>query len=249
MPTKYILIITRISSVGMLLLVYCTLITVPIQAQNCIVFGTYSSVPTVSHNCALNLISFNYSSWIFTDKGNGNIWVSGSPQGTVPVLKGLLNCNDSTFSVEVTLAGNCTERYLLTGSFSNDTSWSGTFKIMFSGGDCFDCNNQVYVIAGSANHPTGISTITIVAEPSLHQNYPNPFNATTSITYTIQQKSLVSLKVYNVLGSEVVELVNGQVDAGIYKIIFNGFNLNSGVYFYTIKSDAFSETKKLILMK
>jgi hypothetical protein len=84
---------------------------------------------------------------------------------------------------------------------------------------------------------------------ALAQNYPNPFNPITTITYSIPQNSFVTLKVYNVLGSEVAELVNGQVEAGVHKVNFNGFDLNSGVYFYTIKAGNFSETKKLMLMK
>lgn len=83
----------------------------------------------------------------------------------------------------------------------------------------------------------------------LSQNYPNPFNPTTTITYSIPQNIFVTLKIYNILGSEVAELVNGQVDAGIHKVNFNAYNFNSGVYFYTIKAGNFSETKKLTLMK
>ena len=93
-----------------------------------------------------------------------------------------------------------------------------------------------------------VEVITITSY-SLEQNYPNPFNPSTTITYSIPQNSLVSLKVYNVLGSEVTELVNGQVEAGNHKVNFNGYNLNSGVYFYTIKAGNFSETKKFTLMK
>jgi hypothetical protein len=88
-----------------------------------------------------------------------------------------------------------------------------------------------------------------VVSYELSQNYPNPFNPTTTITYSIPQNSFVTLKVYDVLGSEVAELVNGTVEAGIHKINFNAFNLNSGVYFYTIKAGNFNETKKLMLMK
>jgi hypothetical protein len=83
----------------------------------------------------------------------------------------------------------------------------------------------------------------------LSQNYPNPFNPTTTITYSVPQNTFVTLKIYNILGSEVAELVNGQVDAGVHKVNFNAYNLNSGVYFYTIKAGNFSETKKLTLMK
>lgn len=91
--------------------------------------------------------------------------------------------------------------------------------------------------------------VTRVVSYELTQNYPNPFNPTTTITYSLPQNGLVTLKVYDVLGSEVAELVNGQIDAGVHKVNFNGVNLNSGVYFYTIKTGNFSETKKLMLMK
>lgn len=91
--------------------------------------------------------------------------------------------------------------------------------------------------------------VTRVVSYGLSQNYPNPFNPTTTITYSIPQNTFVTLKIYNILGSEVAELVNGQVDAGVHKVNFNAYNFNSGVYFYTIKAGSFSETKKLTLMK
>ena len=83
----------------------------------------------------------------------------------------------------------------------------------------------------------------------LNQNYPNPFNPTTTITYSIPQNSFVTLKIYDILGSEVASLVNGEIEAGVHKLNFNAVGLNSGVYFYTIKAGNFSETKKLMLMK
>ena len=91
--------------------------------------------------------------------------------------------------------------------------------------------------------------ITRVVSYGLSQNYPNPFNPTTAITYSIPENSFVTLKVYDVLGSEVADLVNGEVEAGVHKVNFSGVDLNSGVYFYTIKAGNFSETKKLMLMK
>lgn len=87
---------------------------------------------------------------------------------------------------------------------------------------------------------------------SLSQNYPNPFNPSTKIQYTIEKASQVSLKVYNVLGSEVATLVNSPQGAGTYTVTFNsnmGANLSSGVYFYRLISGSFVSTKKLILLK
>jgi hypothetical protein len=84
---------------------------------------------------------------------------------------------------------------------------------------------------------------------ALSQNYPNPFNPTTVISYSVPQASFVSLKVYNILGKEVASLVSNQVEAGIHKVNFNASNLNSGMYFYTIKAGNFTATRKLMLLK
>jgi hypothetical protein len=101
---------------------------------------------------------------------------------------------------------------------------------------------------GRHDYSNVVEVTKVVTSYALAQNYPNPFNPTTAITYSIPQNSFVTLKVYNVLGSEVAELVNGEVQAGVHKVNFNGFDLNSGVYFYTIKAGNFSETKKLMLI-
>ncbi|RJP61180.1 MAG: T9SS C-terminal target domain-containing protein [Ignavibacteriales bacterium] len=83
----------------------------------------------------------------------------------------------------------------------------------------------------------------------LKQNYPNPFNPSTVISYSIPQNAFVTLKVYNILGNEVSTLVNEQKAAGNYSVTFNASQLSTGIYFYTLQSGNYSETKKLILMK
>ncbi len=89
----------------------------------------------------------------------------------------------------------------------------------------------------------------IPSSTSLEQNYPNPFNPSTKISYTVPERSNVSLKVYNLLGSEVAELVTGEMEAGSYNINFNAANLPSGVYLYKLKAGEFTQTKKMILLK
>jgi hypothetical protein len=84
---------------------------------------------------------------------------------------------------------------------------------------------------------------------ALEQNYPNPFNPSTMISYSIPQNSFVTLNVYDIIGNEVATLVNQTQSAGKYDIRFDASNLSNGVYFYTIKTDNFSSTKKMILMK
>jgi len=84
---------------------------------------------------------------------------------------------------------------------------------------------------------------------ALSQNYPNPFNPTTSISYAIPQNSYVSLKVFDVLGNEIQNLVNEKQDAGNYTVTFNADGITSGIYFYQLETGNFITTKKMILMK
>ena len=84
---------------------------------------------------------------------------------------------------------------------------------------------------------------------NLYQNYPNPFNPTTSINYSIKNDGFVSLKVYNILGQLVADLVNQNQKTGYYTINFNANNLPSGVYIYTIKTSGFTSSKKMLLIK
>jgi Zn-dependent metalloprotease len=84
---------------------------------------------------------------------------------------------------------------------------------------------------------------------SLMQNYPNPFNPSTSIQYSIKERSSVELVMYDVLGREVEVLVKEQQDAGYYKVHFNAGSLSSEVYFYRLKAGNFVETKKMLLLK
>jgi len=98
---------------------------------------------------------------------------------------------------------------------------------------------------------TGIETISdhIPIEFSLSQNYPNPFNPNTIIPYQIPERSSVTLKVFDVLGNEVANLLNEEKEAGNYESTFKAGSLSSGVYFYQIKAGDFINTKKMILIK
>jgi hypothetical protein len=84
---------------------------------------------------------------------------------------------------------------------------------------------------------------------SIFQNYPNPFNPVTSINYSIESAGLITLKVYNILGTEVASLVDEVKQAGRYTVLFDASELPSGVYFYTLSAGNFTFTKKLILLK
>ncbi len=83
----------------------------------------------------------------------------------------------------------------------------------------------------------------------LEQNYPNPFNPSTRIIYQVAATSNVKLEVFDMLGRKVATLVNERKDAGEYSVNFNAQNLSSGVYFYRLQTDKFTQTKKMMLVK
>jgi hypothetical protein len=90
---------------------------------------------------------------------------------------------------------------------------------------------------------------TIPEKYNLFQNYPNPFNPVTNIEITVPSASFVKLVIYDIMGREIERLVNADLKAGVYKIDWNAVSYPSGVYFYKIVTDEFTETKKMILVK
>jgi hypothetical protein len=99
-------------------------------------------------------------------------------------------------------------------------------------------------------NPTSINeNLTSPDKFYLYQNYPQPFNPSTIIKYQIPKTSFVLLKVFDALGKEVVTLVNEERTAGEYEAKFDASGLTSGVYFYTLKSGGYTNTKKMSLIK
>jgi hypothetical protein len=97
----------------------------------------------------------------------------------------------------------------------------------------------------------GISQISSVVpgEYKLEQNYPNPFNPTTKINFAISKSGFVNLKIYDITGKEVANLINEKLETGSYSYEFNASVLSSGIYFYTLKTNNFVQTKKMVLVK
>jgi len=122
----------------------------------------------------------------------------------------------------------------------------------------FTSDSNTYWVTGQnslllKNSNSGITSIKLteilINNFSLSQNYPNPFNPSTKISYSVAGLSKVILKVYDIIGREIITLVNEEKPAGKYEVNFNASSLASGVYFYQIKAGDFVQTKKLILLK
>jgi len=116
--------------------------------------------------------------------------------------------------------------------------WGGSQGIgsYLSGG----CEGQIIGIHSSNTPANGYH---------LSQNYPNPFNPTTNINYELPVKGFVTLKIYDILGTEVAQLVNGVQQAGYYSVDFNAASLSSGTYFYKLTADKFSDVKRMVVVK
>jgi hypothetical protein len=89
----------------------------------------------------------------------------------------------------------------------------------------------------------------IITEYVLNDNYPNPFNPTTKISFCLANNGFTSLKIYDILGNEISTLIKKELVAGMYNVDFDASDLPSGIYFYRLKVNNFSKTKKMVLIK
>jgi len=135
--------------------------------------------------------------------------------------------------------GNSTEmRYY---SFSDNSVPVGKYfyrlkQLDFSG--TFEYSSEVEV-----------SILEVLNDFTLNQNYPNPFNPSTRISFIIPQSGYTTLKIFDVLGNEVANIIEGELNAGSYELQFDASGLSSGIYFYSLTSGEFTKTMKMILSK
>jgi len=134
--------------------------------------------------------------------------------------------------------------------FYPDTNTAGTGNVQIQLGSLSNPDVRTTI------NETATTVLTAVKNDSkpvrnfeLKQNFPNPFNPSTNISYTVPQRSHVSLKVYNITGKEIATLVNSEKEPGNYNINFNGSKLSSGIYFYEITAGSYSSVRKMILLK
>jgi photosystem II stability/assembly factor-like uncharacterized protein len=127
--------------------------------------------------------------------------------------------------------------------FSADMNFDYSYRVMAF-------NQQNYSLPSEeATFTTDIQDNGIPCDWTLEQNYPNPFNPVTSIRYSIPTNGFVSLKIYDLLGNEISSLVNEVKLPGNYKVMFDGSNLSSGLYFAKLVTSEYSDVIKMLLIK
>jgi len=159
--------------------------------------------------------------------------------------------NNSGFEIEKSLAGtNWSKIGFVKGKGS--TSEATTYRFVDSPNKNGKISYRLKQVDfdGSYTYSNVIEVnLSAPVDFALAQNYPNPFNPVTTINYSIAEKAVVELKVYDILGKQVVTLVNQTQDAGNYSVAFDASKLSSGVYCYELNAGQFSAKKKMILMK
>ena len=143
--------------------------------------------------------------------------------------------------------------YNFTIKYLRESAWvdANVYTIAFVQNDGAT-NREVLNVTKAGDNPTSIDPISNNTTPdkfTLHQNYPNPFNPSTSIMFDIPKSSKVKLSVYNTLGKEVAVLVNEELGAGQYNLAWNGAGQSSGVYYYRLETEGFTEVRKMMLIK
>lgn len=117
--------------------------------------------------------------------------------------------------------------------------------------DTRDGNPEIYYKKNIFSFPVGVTPVNngTPSSYSLSQNYPNPFNPVTNINFSIRKTGLVKLTVYDAAGRETAALFNGELSAGTYSYDFDASQLTSGIYFYRLEANEFTQTKKMVLIK
>ena len=147
----------------------------------------------------------------------------------------------NSFTKVGNVAGHGNSNTTVNYSYSENNVASGRYNYRLKQID-FNGNIKYYDLTGEV-------IVGIPVKYDLSQNYPNPFNPTTKINYSIPADGLVSIKLFDMSGREVANIVNTVQTAGYYTVAFNASNLSSGTYFYTINANNFTSTKKMMLVK
>jgi hypothetical protein len=189
---------------------------------------------------------------VFLSTNNGTNWTQVNNGLTDPEILSLAVSGTNIF------AGTYGGGVLL--STNNGTSWAQANNGLISPYIYSFAVSGTYIFAGTYGRGVwrrplseleGVSkeVLDLPREFSLSQNYPNPFNPSTTINYSIGKEGHAKITVYNIIGSKVAVIVDENKSAGSYSVQFNSGNLSTGVYFYKLESDGYSDIKKLVVIK
>ena len=193
-----------------------------------------------------------YSSVTVQSPNGGEVWVVGE---TEDITWTCINVND--VKIEMSFDNGNTWSTIV-DSIPNTETYSWTVTAQDSSNECLIkitnvANGEVFDMSDNVFSIDIISDVDVKdlnpLEFNLAQNYPNPFNPSTTIKYAVPKTSLVSIKVYDLIGQEVASLVNEIKESGNYEVKFDARNLASGVYIYRMTADNFSSVKKLNILK
>jgi len=195
-------------------------------------FGQF--VLTVNPNGTyITKISYTFSSWtIGSITRSGTVTISTSPGWPITVNKFTI-VNSFVTNEKMTIIGEFNQ----TGDGASGT-WSANFHGTTASG-----NWQVTFVSVEELQSW------IPTQFEIAQNYPNPFNPTTTFRFKMPKSTFVTLKIYNLLGTEIETLIHEYRQAGEYEITWYTNNLPSGIYLYCLEAGEFVETKKMILQK
>ncbi len=122
-------------------------------------------------------------------------------------------------------------------------------KLIIFGGNDGNYPNETWQFSSISTVGINTTSSSVPEKFRLQQNYPNPFNPNTKINFEIPVSGIVTLKVYDITGKQISELINERITAGSYSVNFDGKNIASGVYFYTLSVGDIKETRKMLLVK
>lgn len=196
---------------------------------------------------------------ILKTSNGGNTWAYITNAGLTSAYKSktVFFINANTGWIGIKEDGTQTVKVLYTKNGGTTWSWQpvpgehSLFSIHFfdayNGGMTGDNGAIYHTITGGV----GVNNISAIVPDKnyLYQNYPNPFNPTTTIKFALNRSADVSLTIFDALGREVETIVNEKLEAGTYSASWNGTNYTSGIYFYTLKTDEFTDTGKMLMIK
>ena len=222
--------------------------------------GEHWATPVIGkllYNKELNIAANNWYAYdplgygfiyAYNQDGSQLPWSPIRPIGLVEAMSLADLNNDGSIEIIATSSKTSNETYLHVWTIPGIPFTHEDFPWPQYGHDRYRSNQHGFI---PPDEPVGIQPMNtnVPAAYNLYQNFPNPFNPVTGIKFDIAKKGNVKLVVFDMLGRELSTLINESLNPGTYQVSFDGNNLSSGVYFYKLSTDSFTEIKRMIMAK